>query len=74
MEAWHLFVVDVSATAMRMGATASVCAAARAAVEALSSETRCKVAVMTFDDRVHFYSLKGGTTRMMIMPEIEVLH
>lgn len=73
MEAWHLFVVDVTATAMRMGATASVCAAARAAVEALATEERSRVAVMTFDDRVHFYSLKGGATRMIIMPDIEVL-
>ena len=73
MESWHIFVVDVTATAMRMGATVSVCAAARAAVEALGSEERARVAVMTFDDRVHFYALKGGTTRMMIMPDIEVL-
>lgn len=73
MEAWHVFVVDVTATAMRMGATASVCAAAHAAIQALAAEERTRVAVMTFDDRVHFYSLKGGTTRMMIMPDIEVL-
>ena len=74
MEAWHVFVVDVTAAAMRMGATVSVCAAARAAVEALAGEPRARVAVMTFDDRVHFYSLKGGATRMMIMPDIEVRH
>jgi hypothetical protein len=72
MEAWHLFVIDVTATAMRMGATASVCAATRAAVEVLAQEVRARVAIMTFDDRVHFYSVSGGRTHMMIMPDIEV--
>lgn len=72
MEPWHAFVIDATAGAMRTGATASVCAAVRAAVEALAAEPRARVAVMTFDDRIQFYTVAGGAPRMMVVSDIQV--
>lgn len=72
MEPWHAFVIDMTVGALRSGAAAAVCSAVRAAVEALAAEPRARVAVMTYDDRIQFYSVAGGTPRMMVVSDIQV--
>ncbi|KAK9809653.1 hypothetical protein WJX73_000552 [Symbiochloris irregularis] len=69
----HLFLVDVSHTAIATGATAAVCAAIAECLDGLQGGDRACVGVVTFDSTIHFYPVRRGgsqTPSMLVVPDV----
>jgi protein transport protein SEC24 len=69
----YVFVVDVSYAAVTSGAVAAVSAALTRALGELDSQTRCNIAVVTFDDTVHCYTFNrdGSAAEMHVMLDVD---
>lgn len=75
-----LFVVDVSYGAVVSGLVGAAITAVRAAIDAMATMTnpdgtanRARVGIITYDESVHFYSLKAPRTEpmMLVMSDVE---
>ena len=71
----YFFVIDVSITAVRSGMLKSVASAIKASLDDLPGETRTHIGFITFDNSVHYYSLKAGLSRpqMMVVGDLKEL-
>ena len=71
----YFFVIDVSVTAVRSGMLKSVASAIKASLDDLPGETRTHIGFTTFDNSVHYYSLKAGLSRpqMMVVGDLKEL-
>jgi len=71
----YFFVIDVSVTAVRSGMLKSVASAIKASLDDLPGETRTHIGFITFDNSVHYYSLKAGLSRpqMMVVGDLKEL-
>lgn len=69
----HVFVIDVSATAIATGATASLCRAVAAALDRIQGGPAALVGIATYDSAVHFYSLRSPTAQpqMLVMSDTQ---
>ncbi|GIL50904.1 hypothetical protein Vafri_6870 [Volvox africanus] len=69
----HVFLIDVSQTAIATGATASLCRAVAASLDRIQGGPRAMVAVATYDTTVHFYSVRssGATPQMLVMSDVQ---
>ncbi|GLC37974.1 hypothetical protein PLESTF_000604900 [Pleodorina starrii] len=69
----HVFLIDVSQTAIATGATASLCRAVSAALDRIQGGPLALVAVATYDTTVHFYSVRtsGATPQMLVMSDVQ---
>lgn len=74
MEPWHIFAIEVTSAALRSGATATACAAVKEGLGVLQQEARARVSIVTYDHRVHFYSVAGdsGAARCIVMSDVAV--
>ena len=71
----YFFVIDISATAVRSGMLKSVSAAIKKSLNDLPGNTRTQIGFITFDNAVHYYSLKAGLSRpqMMVVGDLKEL-
>jgi len=71
----YFFVIDVSATAARSGALKSVAAAIKNSLDDLPGGTRTQIGFITYDNGVHYYSLKSGLSnpQMMVVGDLKEL-
>ncbi|KXZ55308.1 hypothetical protein GPECTOR_3g442 [Gonium pectorale] len=68
----HVFLIDVSQTAIATGATASLCRAVAAALERIQGGPQALVGIATFDSAVHFYSIRSPSAapQMLVMSDV----
>lgn len=66
-----VFVVDVSFTAVQNGAVAATVDAISDALEDLPQESTTRVALVTFDDTIHFYDLTGESACVYVSPDVD---
>eukprot|EP00249_Psilotum_nudum_P012247 c23671_g1_i1 orf=107-3535(+) len=73
MPAVFFYLIDVSQTAVQIGATASACSAVQRALSDLPEGPDTKVGIATFDTTVHFYNLNRSLQQpsMLVVPDIE---
>ena len=71
----YFFVIDVSVSAVQCGMLRSVASAIKASLDDLPGETRTHIGFITFDNSVHYYSLKAGLSRpqMMVVGDLKEL-
>lgn len=69
----YVFVIDISIASIQSGMLETLCTAARAALDTLPGGKRTRVAVITFDSSVYYYSCKAGQTapKMFVMPDLD---
>lgn len=68
----YFFVIDVSATSVQSGMLTSVANAIRASLDSLPGSPRTQVGFLTYDDSVHYYSLKSGlaSPQMLVVADL----
>lgn len=68
----YFFVIDVSATSVRSGMLRSVASAISASLDSLPGSPRTQVGFLTYDDSVHYYSLKSGLSnpQMLVVADL----
>jgi len=68
----YFFVIDVSATSVRSGMLKSVAKAISNSLDSLPGSPRTQVGFLTYDDSVHYYSLKSGLTnpQMLVVADL----
>ena len=68
----YFFVIDVSVTSVQSGMLLSVANAIRASLDALPGSPRTQVGFLTYDDSVHYYSLKSGLSspQMLVVADL----
>jgi protein transport protein SEC24 len=54
----YVFVVDVTAASLSSGMVQTVCDTLRASLDKLTGDSRTRVALITFDETIHFFNLK----------------
>jgi protein transport protein SEC24 len=71
----YVFAIDVSNQAAASGMLGAACAAIKACLDALPGDGRTRVAVITYDATLHFYSLRpgGAAPAMLVVPEIDAV-
>lgn len=64
------FVIDVSVSAVNSGMVATTAAAIKSCLDSLPGAERTRIGFLTFDQHLHFYSLKASLTQpqMMVRP------
>ena len=69
------FVIDVSATAAQSGMLASAAKAIKDSLDELPGGNRTQIGFITYDDSVHYYSLKAGLSHasMMVVADLKEL-
>lgn len=69
----YVFLLDVSFHAVSSGLLSAACGSIKACLDKLPGDDRTRVAIMTFDSSIHFYSLRQGASSpsMMVVPEID---
>eukprot|EP00198_Chlamydomonas_reinhardtii_P000301 XP_001689636.1 COP-II coat subunit [Chlamydomonas reinhardtii] len=72
MQPTHVFLIDVSQTAIATGATASLCRAVAAALDRVQGGPRALVGIATYDSAVHFYSVRSPSAapQMLVMSDV----
>jgi protein transport protein SEC24 len=63
----YFFVIDVSAVSVRSGMLQSVADAIKASLDELPGSPRTQVGFLTYDDSVHYYSLKSGLAQPQML-------
>ena len=63
----HVFVIDVSAEAVRSGRTRACCRAADAALGSVAGRERALAGVVTYDTQVHFYALRAHSENYQVV-------
>lgn len=68
----YFFVIDVSATSVKSGMLKSVASAISASLDSLPGSPRTQVGFLTYDDSVHYYSLKSGlgSPQMLVVADL----
>jgi protein transport protein SEC24 len=68
----YFFVIDVSATSVRSGMLHSVAKAISASLDSMPGSPRTQVGFITYDDSVHYYSLKSGLSnpQMLVVADL----
>ena len=68
----YFFVIDVSLTSVRSGMLKSVAKAISASLDSLPGSPRTQVGFLTYDDSVHYYSLKSGLSnpQMLVVADL----
>ena len=68
----YFFVIDVSSTSVRSGMLKSVAKAISASLDSLPGSPRTQVGFLTYDDSVHYYSLKSGLSnpQMLVVADL----
>lgn len=68
----YFFVIDVSVTSVRSGMLKSVSKAIANSLDSLPGSPRTQVGFLTFDDSVHYYSLKSGLSnpQMLVVADL----
>ena len=68
----YFFVIDVSAGAVQSGVLASVASAIRNSLDDLPGSPRTQVGFLTYDDGVHYYSMKSGlqSPQMLVVADL----
>jgi len=68
----YFFVIDVSATSVASGMLKSVAAGISASLDSLPGSPRTQVGFLTYDDSVHYYSLKSGLSspQMLVVADL----
>jgi len=68
----YFFVIDVSQTSVRSGMLKSVASAISNSLDSLPGSPRTQVGFLTFDDSVHYYSLKSGLSspQMLVVADL----
>lgn len=71
----YFFVIDVSATAARSGMLASAARAIKESLDDLPGGGRTQIGFITYDDSVHYYSMKAGLShaQMMVVADLKEL-
>lgn len=69
----YVFLIDVSFAAASSGMLNSACQAIKACLKSLPGEDRTRIAIMTFDSSIQFYSFRPGASgpQMIVMGEID---
>lgn len=63
----HVFLIDVSQTAIATGVTASLCSAVAQALDGIQGGASARVALATYDASIHFYSVKAGGSQAQML-------
>jgi len=63
----YFFVIDVSAISVRSGMLQSVANAIKRSLDDLPGSPRTQVGFLTYDDSVHYYSLKSGLSQPQML-------
>ena len=63
----YFFVIDVSVSAVNSGMVATTAAAIKSCLESLPGAERTRIGFLTFDQHLHFYSLKASLTQPQMM-------
>jgi len=68
----YFFVIDVSATSVKSGMLKSVAAAISTSLDDLPGAPRTQVGFLTYDESVHYYSLKSGLAnpQMLVVADL----
>ena len=68
----YFFVIDVSASSVRSGMLHSVAKAISASLDSMPGSPRTQVGFITYDDSVHYYSLKSGLSspQMLVVADL----
>jgi len=61
------FVIDVSVTAVNSGMLATAAAAIKSALDSLPGADRTRIGFLTYDQHLHFYTLKASLTQPQMM-------
>jgi len=65
------FVLDVSKAAVSSGMLARACATIHDVLDKLPGGKRTMIGFITFDSKVHYYSLNGKGPRMHVLPDLD---
>lgn len=63
----YFFVIDVSVSAVNSGMVATTAAAIRSCLDSLPGAERTRIGFLTFDQHLHFYSLKASLSQPQMM-------
>eukprot|EP00471_Norrisiella_sphaerica_P001122 CAMPEP_0184484744 /NCGR_PEP_ID=MMETSP0113_2-20130426/6423_1 /TAXON_ID=91329 /ORGANISM="Norrisiella sphaerica, Strain BC52" /LENGTH=907 /DNA_ID=CAMNT_0026865863 /DNA_START=116 /DNA_END=2839 /DNA_ORIENTATION=+ len=67
----YFFVMDVSKPAVTSGMLARTCLTIQNVLDQLPGGKRTMIGFISFDSKVHFYSLNGNGPRMQVLPDLE---
>jgi protein transport protein SEC24 len=66
----YFFVIDVSVTAVNSGMLATTAAAIKSCLDNLPGADRTRIGFLTYDQHLHFYSLKASLTQPQMMASL----
>eukprot|EP01094_Clydonella_sp_ATCC50884_P002851 TRINITY_DN12187_c0_g2_i1.p1 TRINITY_DN12187_c0_g2~~TRINITY_DN12187_c0_g2_i1.p1 ORF type:complete len:1112 (-),score=276.26 TRINITY_DN12187_c0_g2_i1:193-3528(-) len=68
-----VFLIDVSAPSLNCGLLHTLVTSIRSILQSLPESSPQRFAIVTYDDTLHFYNIKPGSTQpqMMVVPDLE---